>query len=321
MNLLAKAKLSIRGGLCPFRSIAVLQQWSLYCTKTALFSPITQQSAENLRAQKPSDSSLPPMKINERKDSTIDILFREIPFRPRVGNTVNLIGRVKTPAHLESDADGKCFATVLISPDYDAGCEMLPGCETRLIPVVYEGELAQLACRLKENDRVDISLRMGPTRFQLNLWRDLLKSPKQWWDYRGHKSNGLVKERHPDFKHKDSGNGLWLDSAPFWVSQRLAELEFDVKFLRPRLSQGGEGVGEAENRVQGAKGEDSWKNLVENPNKWWDNRLGKKNPRSPDFKHKETGEGLWLSNMPEWALSRLPQSKDGKKSIQALESV
>ncbi|GER43478.1 organellar single-stranded DNA binding protein 3 [Striga asiatica] len=382
MNLLAKAKLSIRGGLSPFRSIAVLQQWSLYCTKTAPFSSLTQQVTENLGAQKTSDSSLPPT-IKERRGPAIDWPRPiEIPFQPRVANAVNLIGRVKTPVHLESGADGNRLATVLISQDCGDRCDTL------LIPVVFEGDLAQVvALHVKEKDRVFVSgkLRMGPTRFvfadgygkfhlvaenlnfvegyvkkavsgesdwvaspvtqqsnneandsnhieskpekgyekslqssstkkkgdrSLDLWRDLLKSPKQWWDYRGHKSNGLVKERHPDFKHKDSGNGLWVDRAPDWVLLGLAKLEFDVMFLRPRLSQGGEGVGKAENRVEGAKGEDSWKNLVENPNKWWDNRLGKQNPRWPDFKHKETGEGLWLRDMPEWALSRLPQSKE-----------
>ncbi|CAA0833766.1 Protein OSB2- chloroplastic [Striga hermonthica] len=166
MNLLAKAKLSIRGGLCPFRSIAVLQQWSLYCTKTDSFSPITQQSAENLRAQKPSDSSLPPMMIKEPKGLAIDLQLQ-----PRYGNTVNLKDRVKTPARLEYDADGKCLATVLILQDDDGDCG------SRLFPVVFEGNLAQLAWRLKENDRVDTSLRMGPTRFVLDLWRNLLKSP------------------------------------------------------------------------------------------------------------------------------------------------
>ncbi|CAA0842904.1 Protein OSB3- chloroplastic/mitochondrial [Striga hermonthica] len=417
MNLLAKAKFSIRGGFLPFRSIAVLQHWSLYCTKTAPCSSITQRVAENLGVQKTSDSSLPPT-FKERRGPAIDWPRPlEIPFQPRVANAVNLIGHVKTPVHLESGADGNRVASVLIFQDCGGGLDTL------LIPVVFEGDLAQVvALHVKEKDRVFVSgkLRMGPTRFvfadgygkfhlvaenlnfvegyakkavssakiekplvgkaeevvqiektldgntegvvkqvdwnealerfnakrvsgesnwwvsspvtqqsnnevndlnrieskpekgyekilpssstkknedpSLDLWRDLLKSPKQWWDYRGHKSNGLVKERHPDFKHKDSGNGLWVDRAPDWVLPGLTKLEFDIKFLRTRLSQGGEG-------------EDSWTNLVENPNKWWDYRLRKKNPRSPDFKHKETGEGLWLNDMPEWALSRLPQSK------------
>jgi len=57
------------------------------------------------------------------------------------------------------------------------------------------------------------------------------------------------------------------------------------------------------------KGDDSWTNLVENPDKWWDNRTNKFSKRSPDFKHKVTGEALWLSDSPAWVLSRLPPLK------------
>ncbi|EYU41626.1 hypothetical protein MIMGU_mgv1a0268881mg, partial [Erythranthe guttata] len=32
----------------------------------------------------------------------------------------------------------------------------------------------------------------------------------------------------------------------------------------------------------------------------------KKNPKAPDFRHKETGEVLWLNRSPAWALSRIP---------------
>ena len=32
----------------------------------------------------------------------------------------------------------------------------------------------------------------------------------------------------------------------------------------------------------------------------YDNRVGKTNPRGPDFKFKDSGHGLWLSDKPEW---------------------
>lgn len=34
--------------------------------------------------------------------------------------------------------------------------------------------------------------------------------------------------------------------------------------------------------------------LLANPETWWDNRVGKTNPKAPDFKHKKSGEGIWL---------------------------
>lgn len=34
-----------------------------------------------------------------------------------------------------------------------------------------------------------------------------------------------------------------------------------------------------------------------------------RNARYPDFKHKETGEGLWLESSPSWVLPKLPPLK------------
>lgn len=34
--------------------------------------------------------------------------------------------------------------------------------------------------------------------------------------------------------------------------------------------------------------------IASNPEEWWDNRENKRNPKAPDFKHKETGMGVWL---------------------------
>ncbi|PWA67795.1 organellar single-stranded DNA binding protein 3 [Artemisia annua] len=60
----------------------------------------------------------------------------------------------------------------------------------------------------------------------LAKWRDLLTNSKQWLDNREKKCNGLVKANYPDFKHKDSGDGLWLDGAPPEILQGLGRLEF-----------------------------------------------------------------------------------------------
>ncbi|CAG7883935.1 unnamed protein product [Brassica rapa] len=127
-------------------------------------------------------------------------------------------------------------------------------------------------------------------------WNHLIENPKDWWDHRENKANGLVKPRHPDFKSKDSSLSLWLNKAPAWVLPKLQGLEFDV--LVPK----GRGVKQL-------KGEESWKELVENPDKWWDNRIDKRNAKAPDFKHKETGEALWLNESPTWVLSKLPPVK------------
>lgn len=54
-----------------------------------------------------------------------------------------------------------------------------------------------------------------------------------------------------------------------------------------------------------------WQVFFSNPYEWWDNRKQKLYPGSPDFKHKDTGEALWLSpNDPPWI----------KKQLQLLDS-
>lgn len=166
------------------------------------------------------------------------------------------------------------------------------------------------------------------------LWSDLVKNPTQWWDYRSHKANGMVKEKFPDFKRKESGESLWISSGPKWILPEIGQLKFDVKEMKPRVYGGG-GGGEGERkqspyiedsvknlvekgnseRKQNPDLESSWKNFVENPQKWWDNRAKKKSSKSPDFRHKETGECLWLNKYtPEWALSKLPPMKGGQNT-------
>ncbi|CAI9098067.1 OLC1v1034628C1 [Oldenlandia corymbosa var. corymbosa] len=126
-------------------------------------------------------------------------------------------------------------------------------------------------------------------------WKDLVKNPGQWRDYREQKSNRTVVPKHPDFKH--GRISLWLDSAPKWVLPEIEKMFGKVNSNEVKASKA-------------SKGEDSWKNLVEYPSKWWDNRLNKKNPKGPDFTHKETKEALWLNSAPNWVLPKLPEPKE-----------
>ncbi|XP_077238379.1 protein OSB2, chloroplastic-like isoform X2 [Tasmannia lanceolata] len=139
-----------------------------------------------------------------------------------------------------------------------------------------------------------------------SFWRDLVANPKQWWDNRMDKLNGLVSPRYPDFKHKETKLAVWLDCAPQWVLSELKGIEFEVKICNEHVS--------ATKRTDGKLVEELWKDLVENPTKWWDNRsekdCGSINPKSPDFKNKETDTPLWIDrSAPAWVLSKLPPVK------------
>jgi hypothetical protein len=133
-------------------------------------------------------------------------------------------------------------------------------------------------------------------------WNHLIENPREWRDHRENKAKGLVKPRHPDFKNKDSSVSLWLNKAPNWVLPKLEGLEFDVLVPKAR-------------GVKQLKGEESWRDLVQNPDKWWDNRIDKRNAKAPDFKHKETGEALWLNESPTWVLPQLPPPVKRKQEV------
>ncbi|KAA8543312.1 hypothetical protein F0562_021193 [Nyssa sinensis] len=53
--------------------------------------------------------------------------------------------------------------------------------------------------------------------------------------------------------------------------------------------------------------EELWQAFFANPVDWWDNRKNKRNPKYPDFKHKDTGEALWIEGRynPPWVKSQL----------------
>ena len=65
---------------------------------------------------------------------------------------------------------------------------------------------------------------------------------------------------------------------------------------------GGDAVGEKD---------DLWREVLDNPDAWWDNRSRKAepggNPRYPDFKHKESQTPLWIESRdtPAWAAEAL----------------
>ncbi|KAJ7515252.1 hypothetical protein O6H91_22G007900 [Diphasiastrum complanatum] len=69
--------------------------------------------------------------------------------------------------------------------------------------------------------------------------------------------------------------------------------------------------------------EQLWQDFFSDPSQWWDNRLTKKSPNYPDFKHKRTHEGLWVDGWlnPSWVNGKMAfmtlghiQSGDGLRS-------
>ncbi|OVA10500.1 Primosome PriB/single-strand DNA-binding [Macleaya cordata] len=64
-----------------------------------------------------------------------------------------------------------------------------------------------------------------------------------------------------------------------------------------------------------------WQVFFANPFEWWDNRQHKTNPRQPDFRHKDTGEALWLDPRdPPWVRRHL-QLHDSGMAEQGLQGL
>ncbi|KAF7040160.1 hypothetical protein CFC21_050081, partial [Triticum aestivum] len=168
------------------------------------------------------------------------------------------------------------------------------------------------------------------------LWNDVLADPLNWTDNRAEKANGSKNPKYPDFKNKTADEALWLDSAPHYVLEKLDGLTFNsgynaAKTYKPFNSSMGKGTNtgwskfktsQAASPEKQKKEAELWRNLVDSPQSWWDNRADKRSPKAPDFKHKDTGEALWLSpKTPSWVTDALPPVKGGSKGARRPETL
>ncbi|CAH9127041.1 unnamed protein product [Cuscuta epithymum] len=142
-------------------------------------------------------------------------------------------------------------------------------------------------------------------------WKNLIRNPNEWIDFRESKAKGILNPRHPDFKHVQTHVSLWIASAPEWVLPGLEGLEFNKDSPVVTLEKTKKGKKEKE---IGAGEEECWKSLCKNPWEWWDNRSNKKYKSAADFRHKDSGKQLYVNKAPEWALAILPtlSMKGGK---------
>jgi hypothetical protein len=69
-------------------------------------------------------------------------------------------------------------------------------------------------------------------------------------------------------------------------------------------------VSGSEASVSGETEDYYWRQYFSDPSQWWDNRESKRNPKSPDFKHKITRKSLWIDGWytPKWVKDRFPAS-------------
>uniref|UniRef100_A0A0D9VA81 Single-stranded DNA-binding protein n=1 Tax=Leersia perrieri TaxID=77586 RepID=A0A0D9VA81_9ORYZ len=255
-----------------------------------------------------------------------------IAFQPRVANAVRLIGSVGAPVQLQRLPDGRFSAVSVLVQD------RLSDYPNFWIPIIFQDDLAQVAAsHLKENDLIYVSGQLTgdipPTKImdgqaniqgdKLNkLWDDVMANPQDWTDHRPQKKAGSINARYPDFTHNVSKEGLWLNTAPKAILEKLDDLVFSRGFSAGKQYRpfGGDKGANWAKKSQDASSmskqklqEDLWRDLMNNPGKWWDNRSDRRSEKQPDFKHKDTGEPLWIgSQTPRWAIDALPPAKPPK---------
>ncbi|XP_047959021.1 protein OSB1, mitochondrial-like isoform X2 [Salvia hispanica] len=95
----------------------------------------------------------------------------------------------------------------------------------------------ELACQnlVKLEPKVSLEDMMHKRRNRLYLWQVFFANPSEWWDNRNSKMEG----RAPDFRHKDTGEALWIsDSDPPWINQQLQLHDSRSTQRRYRLDRG-----------------------------------------------------------------------------------
>lgn len=129
---------------------------------------------------------------------------------------------------------------------------------------------------------------------QAELWQRLFDEPQGWLDYRPLKEAGQLEPLHPDFTTKTQQLSLSDDHVPEWAPAALKAADEEIV---PKW------------RIAGGPLDGLCTSLFQQPDKWLDFRAAKAKGAivavHPDFRQLQTGEGIWMDQMPNWAAVRL----------------
>ncbi|XP_010936149.2 protein OSB1, mitochondrial [Elaeis guineensis] len=204
---------------------------------------------------------------------------QEIPWRKELANSVRLIGIIGAPIQIKHLSSGKVVAWTRLGVKKSAS-------ETSWINLTFWDELAHVAFQHVE---------------------------------KGHQvyvSGRLVS----DVVERDDENQQVYYKV---VVQQLNFIErsFPPVLLYEPVANSGVSGAKLGNYVSNSSAsiEELWQAFFANPIDWWDNRKNKKSPKYPDFKHKDTGEALWIEAKynPPWVKSQLAILDSRKDSLQA----
>ncbi|PIN15893.1 hypothetical protein CDL12_11453 [Handroanthus impetiginosus] len=206
----------------------------------------------------------------------------EIPWKKELCNSVQLIGVVGAPVQIKHLASGKIVAWSRLAVKKSQT-------DTMWINLTFWDELAQVAYQhVEKGNQIHVSGR---------LISDTVENDdgKQQTYYK-------VVVQQLNFIERG------LSSVPLYNGDSDS-----VNTGRKQNYQSANSTGSVE---------ELWQAFFANPTEWWDNRKNKRSPNYPDFKHKDTGEALWVENRynPPWVKSQLAILDSRMESFQEQSS-
>ncbi|KAL0903606.1 hypothetical protein M5K25_027997 [Dendrobium thyrsiflorum] len=193
----------------------------------------------------------------------------EIPWSKDIANSVNLIGTIGTSVQIKQLSSGKVLAWTRLGFKKSSS-------ETSWINLTFWDELAHVAFQhVEKGNQVYVSGRLvsdtteGENDKRLVFYKVVVQQLN------------FIERSIPPVSLYEEGTES-MDSG-----------------LKNENYSG--------NNFASASAEELWQAFFANPVDWWDNRKNKRNSRYPDFKHKHTGEALWIEgkNNPSWVKGQL----------------
>ncbi|CAI0402864.1 unnamed protein product [Linum tenue] len=223
----------------------------------------------------------------------------EIPWNKELANGVQLIGVVGAPVEIKNLASGKVVAWTRLGFKKSAA-------DTCWINLTFWDELAQTAFQhVQKGNQIYVSGR-------------LISDTVENEDGKVQTYYKVVVQQFNFIERNGSSS-----SSPSSPS-------YDEEF---NMNASGRKFNNSNNNNTSNMGsiEEQWQAFFASPYEWWDNRKNKRNPKYPDFKHKDTGESLWVEGRynPSWVKSQLAildekmgsvQDENGRKDLSPLGS-
>jgi single-strand DNA-binding protein len=163
----------------------------------------------------------------------------------------------------------------------------------QLVEHVAKGRQLQVTGRLKENTWIDKATGQKRSRIKVSAYAFAFIAP---YAGPGAYGNGVADP------YAQNAATSYDDAPPPAAAAQSQNYAAPATYGAPSAAAAPQAGGEKD---------DLWRDCVENPDAWWDNRSRKAepggNPRYPDFKHKESQTPLWIESRdtPAWAAEAL----------------